>query len=128
MSNEFPVESWTVLSPAEVAKLLPVGAVTVGQTWELDKDITARFLTTFLPNGYGYASYHKIQIVEQSLQATVVSVDKGSAQARLEGVLKLKHKSLNFNVSPPADTEEIAQMPLVGFMDFEIGKGRQVRE
>lgn len=125
--NEFPVESWTVLSPAETAKLLPADAVKVGQSWELDKDLTARFLTTFVPNGYGYASYHKIHIMEQKLQATVVSVDKGIAQARLEGVLKLKHQSLNFNVSPPGDTEEIAQMPLVGFMDFELGKGKQVR-
>src|SRR5439155_12512700 len=124
--NEFPVESWTVLSPAEAGKLLPHGAVTVGQSWELDQATTARFLTTFLPNGYGYASYHKITIVEQKLHATVVSIDKGIAQARLEGVLKLKHKSLNFNVSPPADTEEIAQMPLVGFIDFEV-KEKQVR-
>ena len=125
--NEFPVENWTVLNPAEAVSLLPAGAGTVGQSWELDKNITARFLTTFLPNGYGYASYHKVQIVEQRLQVTVVSVEKGIAQARLEGMLKLKHKSLNFNVSPPADTEEIAQMPLVGLMDFEFGKGKHVR-
>ena len=45
----------------------------------------------------------------------------------LEGVLKLKHKSLNFNVSPPADTEEIAQMPLVGYIDFEVWQGQRVR-
>lgn len=125
--NEFPVENWTVLRATEAANLLPAGAVTVGQSWELDKDLTARFLTTFLPNGYGYASHHKIQIVEQKLQATVISVDKGIAHARLNGALKLKHKSLNFNVSPPADIEEIAQMPLVGFVDFELAKGRQVR-
>jgi hypothetical protein len=120
--NEFPVESWTVLSPAEAGNLLPADAVKVGQSWQLDKDITARFLTTFLPNGYGYATYHKIQIVQQELRATVVSVDKGIAQARVEGVLKLKHKSRNFNVSPPGDTEEIAQMPLVGFIDFAVKK------
>src|SRR5205823_346313 len=124
--NEFPVESWTVLSLTETAKLLPADAVMVGQSWKLDKDLTARFLTTFLPNGYGYASYHKIQIMEQKLQATVVSVDKGVVHARIDGALKLKHKSLNFNVSPPADTEEIAQMPLVGFVDFEV-KEKQVR-
>ena len=123
--NEFPVESWTVLSPTEAVNLLPA-SVELGDSWEMDKDITARFLTTFLPNGYGYASYHKIQIMEQKLQVTVVSVDKGIAQARIEGVLKLKHKSLNFNVSPPGDTEEIAQMPLVGFIDFEV-KEKQVR-
>ena len=124
--NEFPVENWTVLSPANAVDLLPTGAVTVGKSWELDKVVTARFLTTFLPNGYGYATYHKTSIVEQSLRATVVSVEKGVASARIEGVLKLKHKSLNFNVSPPADIEEIAQMTLVGFVDFEPDK-RHIR-
>jgi hypothetical protein len=72
-----------------------------------------------LPNGYAYASHHKTQILEQELTATVVSVGRGLARARLEGTLKLKHKSLNFNVSPPAETEEVAQMPLLGFLDFE---------
>jgi hypothetical protein len=122
--NEFPVENWIVLSRAEAARLLPPGDVTAGQSWELDKAITARFLTKFLPNGYAYASYHKTQIVEQALKATVVSIEKGVARARIEGALKLKHKSLNFNVSPPADTEDIAQMPLIGFIDFEPAKDR----
>lgn len=122
--NEFPVENWIVLSRAEAANLLPAGDVTVAKSWELDKAITAHFLTKFLPNGYGYASYHKTQVVEQALKATVVSIDKGVARASIEGTLKLKHKSLNFNVSPPAGTEEIAQMPLVGWIDFEPGKQR----
>jgi hypothetical protein len=124
--NEFPVENWIVLSRAEAANLVPAGGVTGGDSWELDKELAARFLAKFLPNGYGYASHHKTVIVEQSLKATVVSAEKGIARARLEGTLTLKHKSLNFNVSPPADTEEIARMPLVGFMDFEPG-GRSVR-
>ncbi len=122
--NEFPVENWIVFSRKESATLLPNGDVTAGKSWELDRDTTARFLTKFLPNGYGYAGYHKTSIVEQSLRATVVSVDRGVAHARIEGSLKLKHKSLNFNVSPPTDIEDIAEMPLVGFMDFEPGTQR----
>ena len=59
-----------------------------------------------------------------SLKATVLSVEKGVAHARIEGTLKLKHTSLNFKVSPPAEIEEIAQMPLVGFMDFQPGTQR----
>jgi hypothetical protein len=125
--NEFPVENWTVLSPAEAAKLLPAGDVMVGQSWELDKEVTAKFLTNFLPNGFNYASYHKVTIQEQSLKATVVSVEKGVVRARLEGNLKLKHKTLNFQVSPPADAEEFAQMPLAGYLDFESGKKPQLR-
>jgi len=122
--NEFPVENWFVLGRKETATLLPAGDVIAQQSWELDREVTARFLTKFLPNGFAYASYHKPGIVEQSLKATVVSLEKGVAHARLEGTLTLKHRSLNFNVRPPADIEEMAQMPLVGFMDFEPGKRR----
>jgi hypothetical protein len=120
--NEFPVENWTVLRRAEAMKLAPAGDVKVGTTWELNKDVTSRFLTNFLPNGFNYASYHKTTIEEQSLKATVVSVDKGIARARIEGKLKLKHKTLNFNVSPAAPIDQFAQMPIVGYIDFEPGK------
>jgi hypothetical protein len=120
--NEFPVESWTVLTRAEAMKLLPAGDVKVGTSWELNKDVTARFLTNFLPNGFNYASHHKVRIEEQSLKATVVSVDHGMAHARIEGRLKLRHKTLNFNASPPAPIDEIAQMATVGYIDFEPEK------
>src|SRR5262249_42736502 len=88
--NEFPVESWTVLNRAEAVKLLPTGDVAAGKSWELDKEITAKFLTNFVPNGFSYASYHKTSIMEQALKATVVSVQDGVVRARLEGRLRLK--------------------------------------
>jgi hypothetical protein len=122
--NEFPVENWIVFSQKEAANLLPAGDAAVGKSWEMDRDLSARFLTQFLPNGYAYASHHKVEIVEQALKATVVSLEKGVARARLDGALKLKHKSLNFNVRPPADVEDIAEMTLVGFMDFEPARQR----
>jgi hypothetical protein len=122
--NEFPVENWFVLSRAEAARLLPAGEMAVGESWELDRDTSARFLVKFLPNGFAYADHHKTEILEQKLRATVVSVEKGVVRARIDGRLKLKHHSLNFNVSPPAPTEEIAEMPLVGCIDFEPSKQR----
>lgn len=124
--NEFPVENWIVLNRAEAARLLPTGEIATGKSWDLDRDVTSKFLTRFLPNGFGYAPYHKTEIVQQALRATVVSVDKGVARARIEGSLKLKHHTRNFRVSPPAPMEEFAQMSLVGFIDFEPGK-QQVR-
>jgi hypothetical protein len=120
--NEFPVENWFVLSRTQAAKLLPAGDVVEGKSWDLDRDLSSTFLVKFLPNGYAYASHHKTQIMNQELRATVVSVAKGVANARIHGTLKLKHKSLNFNVSPPADTEDIAEMQLEGFIEFEPTK------
>lgn len=117
--NEFPVENWIVLSRSEAMKLFPEKAAMAGASWELDREVTARFLSKFLPNGYGYASYHKIQILEQSLKATIDSAEKGSVKARLEGKLKLRHHSLNFSVQPPAPSAEIAEMSLTGFIDLD---------
>jgi hypothetical protein len=120
--NEFPVENWIVLRRAEAMKLLPAGDVKVGTSWELNKGVTAPFLKNFLPNGFGYASYHETTIEEQSLKATIVSVDKGVARASIEGKLKLKHKTLDFSVSPPKPIAQFAQMSIVGTIDFEPGK------
>jgi len=122
--NEFPVEDWTVLGREEVARILPGGDVTVGRSWELDRGVTAKFLTNFLPNGFNYAGYHKVTIREQSLTATVVAVKDGVARARLVGKLRLRHKTLDFRRSPPADAEEFAEMPLTGYLDFEPGTRR----
>jgi hypothetical protein len=122
--NEFPVESWFALTPGEARKLVPAEAVRPGTSWELDGAVTARFLTSFLPNGFAYASYHKVKVIDQRLRATVVSVEKGVARARLEGRVKLRHQTLNFRVSPPAPAEEFAQMPLVGYLEFDPGRRR----
>ncbi len=62
--------------------------------------------------------------MEQSLTATVVSVEQGVARARIEGALTLSHKSLDFNVTPPAEIEAIAEMLLVGMIDFKPGRQR----
>jgi hypothetical protein len=120
--NEFPVENWTALSAGEAGKLLPTGNIAAGGTWELDKAVTAKFLKHCLPNGFDYAGYHKVTIIEQSLQATVLSLKNGVARARLDGKLKLKHKTLNFQKNPPVEAHEFAQMPLTGYLDFEPGK------
>jgi hypothetical protein len=122
--NEFPVEDWIVLSPAEAARLLPPGEVAVASSWEMDKTVAARFLTKFLPNGFGYAGYHKTRVAELALKATVVSVDQGIARARITGAMKLTHQTLNFQVSPPAPIEQIAVVPLTGFIDFAPGEHR----
>jgi hypothetical protein len=41
----FPAESWIVLDRGDWSKLLPTAAVSPGQTWGLDQDVSARILT-----------------------------------------------------------------------------------
>jgi hypothetical protein len=47
--GEFPAENWIVLAREDWSKLLPAGDVTLGQTWELDRGVSARILTYFYP-------------------------------------------------------------------------------
>jgi hypothetical protein len=45
----FPAENWIVLTKDQWSKLLPAEKVKVGSTWELDKEVAARFLTHIYP-------------------------------------------------------------------------------
>jgi len=46
-TGDFQVEDWIVLSRDEWEKLLPRPQVQVGDSWEMDKDISAKLLTHF---------------------------------------------------------------------------------
>src|SRR5207247_915529 len=47
--GEIPAENWVVLTREAWSKLLPTGDVNPGDSWELDRDVTARVLTYFYP-------------------------------------------------------------------------------
>ena len=71
--NEFPVESWTVLGPTEAGKLLPGRDVVVGTAWELDKDVTAKFLTGFVPSYSALVGTRAIMALGSSAQHPVAA-------------------------------------------------------
>jgi hypothetical protein len=110
-----PSEEWVVLGRAEWSKLLPSGEARPGTSWEWDKDVSAKLLTNFYPPTEN-TDTGKNRIDQQTLKATVLSVENGVVRARVEGSLKMKHPFYH------KDTNEMAEANLVGIMEFEPGQ------
>ena len=113
--GNFPAEDWIVYGPEEVRKLLPAGAAKVGTSWVLDAGQTAKLLTHFYPATENN-DVSKNRLDEQELRATVVSLEKGVARARVEGRLKMQHSFYHKPDGKMVDAE------IVGYLDFEPGK------
>lgn len=88
--GEFPAESWIVLNRQDWAKLLPAAAVSPGQTWGLDQDISARILTYFYPQTENNDA-RTDRIDQQSLTARALTVKDGVVTARVDGFVKMHH-------------------------------------
>ena len=110
--SDFPVEDWIVLGQDEWAKLLPRSQVQVGDSWEVDKNISARLLTHFYPPTENN-DVSKNRFERQSLKATVVSVQKGVARARIEGELKMQHSFYH------KEDGKMVEATVIGFIEFE---------
>jgi hypothetical protein len=113
----YPVEDWIVLGQSEWTKLLPNGAVTVGTSWEPDKDAAARILTHFYPSTENN-DVSKNRIDHQTLTATVLSVKDGIVQARLDGALRMKHPFYH------KDDNNFVDATIVGLLEFEPAQRR----
>jgi hypothetical protein len=105
-------ENWIVLSPDEVKQLIPAGNVEKGTTWEIDKIVAAKLLKPFYPvTENNDLSTNRID--KHELKATVVLIEKGVVQAKIEGSLKMKH-----TFYPHREDNNVVEATLVGYMAF----------
>jgi hypothetical protein len=111
-------ENWFVLSADEVKKVLLAGKVEKGATWELDKDVAAKFLKAFYPVTENN-DLSKNRIDRQELKATVLSVENGIVRTKIEGSLKMKH-----TFYPYKEDNNVVDATLVGYLDYDAAKGR----
>jgi hypothetical protein len=110
--SDFPVEDWIVLRRDEWEKLLPRPQVQVGDSWEMDEDISAKLLTHFYPPTENN-DVSKNRFERQSLKATVVSVQNRVGRARIEGELKMQHSFYH------KEDGKVVEATVLGFIDFE---------
>jgi hypothetical protein len=110
--SDFPVEDWIVLGRDEWERLLPRSQVQAGDSWEVDKTISASLLTHFYPPTENN-DVTKNRFERQSLKATVVSVGNGAARARIEGELRMQHSFYH------KEDGKTVEATLVGSIDFE---------
>jgi hypothetical protein len=115
--SSLPSEDWIVLPRARWNGLLPPGDAQVGQSWEIERDLASDLLTHFYPPTENWdLSTHRID--HQSLRATVVSIDRGRARARMEGSLRMKHPFYH------KDDGNFVEATVAGFLDFEPQRRR----
>jgi hypothetical protein len=111
----YPGEDWIILSRAEWTKLLPDGDVKPGQTWELNRDVTAKLLLRFYPSTEN--NDVKTNVIEkQEMKATILSVKDGVATARLDGSLRMKHPFYH------KDDDNVVSASFVGVVEFDTDK------
>src|SRR5207244_13156247 len=114
--GEFPGENWIVLTKNDWQKLLPSGAAKVGQTWELNKEVSARVLTYFYPQTENnHATTDRIE--KQSLVAKVLSVEGDKVTARIDGILRMQHVFY-----PGRNNPDPVNATVVGVLTFAPGK------
>jgi hypothetical protein len=116
--HSLPSEDWIVLSRADCTKLLPAEKVAVGKSWNPDAKTAAKTLVRCYPTTE-LNDLAENRIDQQTLQATVVSMDSSVVRARLEGKLKMKHAFY-----PRRDDQNFVEAAFVGFMEFEVAPPR----
>jgi hypothetical protein len=118
--GEFPAENWIVLARDDWSKLLPAGDVTLGQTWELDRSVTARIVTYFYPQTENnHATLDRIK--EQQLTAKALMVKDGVVTARIDGFVKMHHRFYVDRFDAPVDAA------VVGVLTFAPGKAPSIQ-
>jgi hypothetical protein len=116
--NALPSEDWIELKPADWHKLLPAGPVHVGSSWELDRAVTAQLLTRFYPTTENN-DLTTNRFEEQSIRATIRSIQGGVVRARLDGRLKMRHCFY-----PNRQDDNRVAATLVGYLDFRPDEPR----
>jgi hypothetical protein len=111
----YAAENWVVLNRDEWTKLLPGGKLAPGTAWDMDKATAAKVLTYFYPSTENN-DVRTNRIDQQTLRATVLSVQDGVARARIEGSLRMKHPFYH------KDDDNFVDATLVGIVDFEPDK------
>ena len=114
--GEFPAENWIVLTREDWSKLLPTGDVNPGQTWELDRDVSARILTYFYPQTENNDA-RTDRIKKHLLAAKVLTVKDGIVTARIDGFVLMYH------VFYPGRTDaQPLGAEVIGVLTFAPGK------
>jgi hypothetical protein len=117
--NEFPSEDWVELDQGEIERLLPRHG-DVNESWDVDPKVAAKLLLHFYPQTENN-DVRTNRIDVQSLHGTVVSTEQGTARARIEGKLRMKH-----SFYPRREDNQFVEATLLGYIDFEP-KTRQIR-
>lgn len=117
--GDLPAVDWVTLTQAQWRKLLPPGPARVGTAWEVEPQVTTLLFTHFYPPTEN-SDLTTNRIDRQSLRATVVAVENGTARVRLDGALTMKHPFYH------KDDANFAEATVLGFLEFDT-RTRRIR-
>jgi hypothetical protein len=106
-------EDWFLLESEQAAALTCPPPVEAGRSWTIDRDTAVRLLERFYPATENN-DLAKNRIERLSLRATLVSVQSGTARARLDGDLRMVHPFYH------KDDGKTVEARVVGFVDFAV--------
>lgn len=115
--SNLPSEDWIALSRAEWTRLLPAQGAPIGQSWEIDSQLTSTLLRHFYPPTEN-SDLTTNRLDAQSLTATVVAVHPGGVRLRLQGRLQMKHPFYH------KDDDRFVAASFVGFLEAEPARKR----
>jgi hypothetical protein len=110
----YPGENWITLEKKEWLKFVPDSAKP-GVSWDVDRDVAAKILNYFYPSTENN-DIRTNRILEQSLKATVLSVQDSVCRVRLDGRLKMKHPFYH------RDDDQVVEATVVGALECETAK------
>ncbi|MBY0525376.1 MAG: RNA polymerase sigma factor [Gemmataceae bacterium] len=115
-----PSEEWIVFDRSECARLLPSGTVSAGTTWQIEKELSTRLLTNFYPQTANTDVARNV-VVNQGLNARVISIQGDVARAWVGGTLTMKH------YFGKTEDGNVVQAGIAGFIDFDPAHKRILR-
>jgi hypothetical protein len=111
--REFPSENWLVLLRPDWERLTPSGPLATGDTWRLDRFVTASLLIHVYPQTENNdANPGRLQ--ECQIDAAVIEADERRVRIRLDGTLVMKHPFY-----PNRDDANHVRASLVGLLDVD---------
>ena len=119
-----------MFSPEQWKKLLPSSTAHVGDSWNVDNEVSAPILTRFFPQTecctakdselLSPTGKYKHRLEEQSLRGIVVAVESNRVTARLEGRSKVFHQFYPNHPYPPT----VSTAKIVGYLVFDPTKNK----
>jgi len=112
--REFPAENWIVLSADQAQALLPSDKPTPGTSYEMNAATATKILKYFYPQSEDPTDSPWTKVDREALKATMLSVDHGTATARLEGSVQLQRNFYPGKYSPERMTATV-----LGFVQWQ---------
>jgi hypothetical protein len=120
--NEFPSENWIMLTRQDWSQVLPPSGASLQTTWTMPPAVAMKLGEWVYPQTEETHRVNRSKVELADFRLTIVTLQGSLCRARIEGKVRLVH---SFYPGHPA--EDYASADLIGFADFDLGRGEVQR-